>query len=195
MLRILIAGLLGGLAMYVFLSVAHLSPLGQVGVHTLPNGDAMIAQVSDAAGGKAGLYFFPDRMSKKSSAATGPQGFSETFYAYLSQANNNGSAFAGYAGYIQPNAGNVGAHGIKFADILGGFTMLLARYAPILFALGVAGALAGKRVSPAGLGTMRTDNPTFVVLLIGVIVLVGALTFFPALLLGPIVQGLTGHLY
>jgi len=73
--------------------------------------------------------------------------------------------------------------------------MLLARYAPILFALAVAGALAGKRVTPAGLGTMRTDNPTFVVLLIGVIVLVGALTFFPALLLGPIVQGLTGHLY
>ena len=57
------------------------------------------------------------------------------------------------------------------------------------------GSLAGKRVSPAGLGTMRTDNPTFVVLLIGVIILVGALTFFPALLLGPIVQGLTGHLY
>jgi K+-transporting ATPase ATPase A chain len=124
-----------------------------------------------------------------------PQAFSETFYAYLSQANNNGSAFAGYTGYIQPNAGNLGAHGVKFADILGGFTMILARYAPILFALAVAGALAGKRVSPEGLGTMRTDNPTFVVLLIGVIVLVGALTFFPALLLGPIVQGLTGHLY
>src|SRR6202049_1955777 len=130
-----------------------------------------------------------------SAAATGPQGFSETFYAYLSQANNNGSAFAAYTGYIQPNAGNLGAHGIKFADILGGFTMLFARYAPILFALAVAGALAGKRVTPAGLGTMRTDNGTFVVLLIGVIVLVGALTFFPALLLGPIVQGLTPHLF
>ncbi len=130
-----------------------------------------------------------------STPAAGPQGFSETFYAYLSQANNNGSAFAGYGGYVQPSAGNLGAHGIRFADLLGGFTMLLARYAPILFALAVAGALAGKRVSPAGLGTMRTDNPTFVVLLIGVIVLVGALTFFPALLLGPIVQGLTGHLY
>jgi K+-transporting ATPase ATPase A chain len=124
-----------------------------------------------------------------------PQGFSETFYAYLSQANNNGSAFAGYTGYIQPNAGNLGAHGVKFADLLGGFDMMFARYAPILFALAVAGALAGKRVTPAGLGTMRTDNPTFVVLLIAVIVLVGALTFFPALLLGPIVQGLTGHLY
>jgi K+-transporting ATPase ATPase A chain len=131
-----------------------------------------------------------------SAAASGqPQGFSETFYAYLSQANNNGSAFAGYTGFIQPNAGNVGSHGITFANLLGGFDMIFARYAPILFALAVAGSLAGKRVSPAGLGTMRTDNPTFVVLLIGVIVLVGALTFFPALLLGPIVQGLTGHLY
>jgi K+-transporting ATPase ATPase A chain len=125
----------------------------------------------------------------------GPQGFSESFYAYLSQANNNGSAFAGYTGLIQPNAGNVGAHGIVFANLLGGLTMLFARYAPILFALAVAGALAGKRVSPAGLGTMRTDNATFVVLLIGVIILVGALTFFPAILLGPIVQALTGHLY
>ena len=124
-----------------------------------------------------------------------PQGFSETFYAYLSQANNNGSAFAGYTGYVQPNAGNLGAHGVTFADLLGGFDMMFARYAPILFALAVAGALAGKRVTPAGLGTMRTDNVTFSVLLIGVIVLVGALTFFPALLLGPIVQGLTGHLY
>jgi K+-transporting ATPase ATPase A chain len=130
-----------------------------------------------------------------SKPATGPQGFSETFYAYLSQANNNGSAFAGYSGYFQPNAGNAGAHGIKFADLLGGLDMVFARFAPILFALAVAGALAGKRFTPKGLGTMRTDNPTFVVLLIGVIVLVGALTFFPALLLGPIVQGLTAHLY
>jgi potassium-transporting ATPase potassium-binding subunit len=128
-------------------------------------------------------------------AGKGPQGFSETFYAYLSQANNNGSAFAGYTGYVQPNAGNLGAHGVTFADLLGGFDMLFARYAPILFALAVAGALAGKRVTPAGLGTMRTDNATFSFLLVGVVVLVGALTFFPALLLGPIVQGLTGHLY
>ncbi len=130
-----------------------------------------------------------------SAVGRGPQGFSETLYAYLSQANNNGSAFAGYTGFIQPNAGNLGSHGVSFADLLGGFTMLFARYGPILFTLGVAGLLAGKRVSPPGLGTMRTDNPTFVVLLIGVIILVGALTFFPALLLGPIVQGLTGHLY
>ena len=135
------------------------------------------------------------RASIDTAIAHGPQGFSETFYAYLSQANNNGSAFAGYTGFIQPSAGNIGSHGVTFADLLGGFDMIFARYMPILFALAVAGSLAGKRVSPAGLGTMRTDNPVFVVLLIGVIVLVGALTFFPALLLGPIVQGLTGHLY
>jgi K+-transporting ATPase ATPase A chain len=135
------------------------------------------------------------RVSISSAAAGTPHGFSETLYAYLSQANNNGSAFAGYTGYVQPNAGNLGAHGYNLANILGGLTMMFARFAPILFALAVAGALAGKRISPPGLGTMRTDNPTFVVLLIGVIVLVGALTFFPALLLGPIVQGLTGHLY
>jgi len=147
-----------------------------------------------ATASSAGRKSIAEVALSKAGANT-PQGFSETFYAYLSQANNNGSAFAGYTGYIQPNAGNLGAHGVTFADILGGFDMMFARYAPILFALAVAGALAGKRVTPAGLGTMRTDNPTFVVLLIGVIVLVGALTFFPALLLGPIVQGLTGHLY
>jgi potassium-transporting ATPase potassium-binding subunit len=127
--------------------------------------------------------------------AEGPQGFSESMYAYLSQANNNGSAFAGYTGYLQPNAGNLGAHGVTFADLLGGMTMMLARYLPILLVLAVAGSLVRKTVHPAGLGTMRTDNPTFVVLLIGVVILVGALTFFPALLLGPIVQGLTNQVF
>jgi K+-transporting ATPase ATPase A chain len=135
------------------------------------------------------------RVSISAAAAHSPQGFSETFYAYLSQANNNGSAFAGYSGFVQPVAGNIGSHGITFADVLGALDMMFARYLPILFVLAVAGSLAGKRIAPAGLGTMRTDNATFSVLLIGVIVLVGALTFFPALLLGPIVQGLTGHLY
>jgi len=147
-----------------------------------------------ATASKSGRASISDAALSKTGGLT-PQGFSETFYAYLSQANNNGSAFAGYTGFIQPNAGSLGSHGVTFADVLGGFDMMFARYAPILFALAVAGALAGKRVTPAGLGTMRTDNPTFAVLLIGVIVLVGALTFFPALLLGPIVQGLTGHLY
>jgi potassium-transporting ATPase potassium-binding subunit len=129
-------------------------------------------------------------------AGFNPQGFSESLYAYLSQANNNGSAWAGYTGFIQPHApGNVGAYGITFANLLGGAVMVTARYAPILFVLAVAGALAGKKVSPAGLGTMRTDNPTFVFLLIGVVILVGALTFFPAILLGPIVQSLATRLF
>ncbi|HKA66713.1 MAG TPA: potassium-transporting ATPase subunit KdpA [Solirubrobacterales bacterium] len=129
-------------------------------------------------------------------AGINPQGFSETLYAYLSQANNNGSAFAGYTGFVQPNPpGNAGSYGITFADLLGGAVMVTARFIPILLVLAVAGSLANKKVSPAGLGTMRTDNPTFVVLLIGVIILVGALTFFPALLLGPIVQSLTTRLF
>ncbi len=136
------------------------------------------------------------RAGTRSIYQAGPQGFSETLYAYLSQANNNGSAFAGYTGFVQPNApGNVGAFGISFADLLGGATMTLARFIPIVLVLAVAGALAGKKVSPAGPGTMRTDTPTFVFLLVGVIVLVGALTFFPALLLGPVVQSLTGRLF
>jgi potassium-transporting ATPase potassium-binding subunit len=129
-------------------------------------------------------------------AGVNPQGFSETLYAYLSQANNNGSALAGYTGFVQPNPpGNAGSYGIGFADLLGGAVMVGARFLPILFVLGVAGALAGKRVSPAGLGTMRTDNPTFVFLLVGIVILVGALTFFPALLLGPVVQSLTTRLF
>src|SRR3954449_6202654 len=119
---------------------------------------------------------------RSSLAAAGPQGFSESLYAYLSQGNNNGSAWAGYTGHT-------------FADLLGGLTMVLARFAPILLVLAIAGSLTGKRVAPAGLGTMRTDTPTFVVLLVGVIVLVGALTFFPAILLGPVVQSLTTRLF
>ena len=126
---------------------------------------------------------------------SGPQGFSETLYAYASQGNNNGSAFAGYTGYVQPNGTNHGAFGITFADLLGGAAMLGGRFLPMLAALAVAGSLAGKRVAPAGLGTLRTDTPTFVVVLVSVILIVALLTFVPALLLGPVVQGLTGRLF
>jgi potassium-transporting ATPase potassium-binding subunit len=129
-------------------------------------------------------------------AGSGPQGFSETLYAYTSQGNNNGSAFAGYTGFVQPNApGNVGAFGITFADIMGGLAMLAARFVPLMAVLAVAGSLAAKRVSPAGPGTFRTDTLTFVSLLIFVIVIVAALTFFPALLLGPVVQALSTQLF
>src|SRR3954447_23816754 len=132
---------------------------------------------------------------RQSLAASGPQGFSESLYAYLSQGNNNGSAWAGYTGYVPRGSGNLGAHGVTLADLLGGLTMVFARFAPIIFVLAIAGSLAGKRVAPAGLGTLRTDTPTFVVLLIAVIVLVGALTFFPAILLGPVVQSLSTRLF
>jgi potassium-transporting ATPase potassium-binding subunit len=126
----------------------------------------------------------------------GPQGFSESLYAYMSQANNNGSAFAGYTGFVQPHApGNVGAEAFSFANLLGGLVMIVARFLPMIAALAVAGSLAGKRIAPAGAGTFRADSPTFVVLLIGVVVIVAALTFFPALLLGPVVQGLTDQLF
>ncbi len=126
----------------------------------------------------------------------GPQGFSESLYAYMSQANNNGSAFAGYTGFVQPNApGNGGSEAFSFATLLGGVVMLLARFLPMIAALAVAGSLAGKRVAPAGAGTFRADSPTFVVLLIGVVLIVAALTFFPAFLLGPVVQGLTDQLF
>jgi K+-transporting ATPase ATPase A chain len=126
---------------------------------------------------------------------SGPQGFSESVYAYASQANNNGSAFAGYTGYVQPNGNNAGAFGISFADVVGGFTMLLGRFVPMILALAVGGLLAGKRVAPAGPGTMRTDTTTFVVLIVATVVLVALLTFVPALFLGPIVQGLTNQLF
>jgi len=125
----------------------------------------------------------------------GPQGFSETLYAYTSQGNNNGSAFAGYTGYLQPNGTNDGAFGISFADVLGGLAMLGGRFIPILAVLAVAGSLAGKRVTPVGLGTLRTDTPTFGVVLIAVVLIVALLTFVPALLLGPVVQGLSDQLY
>jgi K+-transporting ATPase ATPase A chain len=135
------------------------------------------------------------RYGQASIFATGPQGFTETLYAYASQGNNNGSAFAGYTGFLQPNGDNTGALTVTFSQLLGGVSMLLGRFAPMLIALAVSGALVGKRVTPAGLGTMRTDTPVFVVLLVGTILLVALLTFVPALLLGPVVQAMTDQLF
>jgi K+-transporting ATPase ATPase A chain len=135
------------------------------------------------------------KWGKVSIHGSGPQGFSEALYAYSSQGNNNGSAFAGYSGYLQPNGTNEGAFGITFSDVLGGLTMIGARFLPLLAVLAVAGSLAGKQVHPPGLGTLRTDSPTFVVVLVAVILIVALLTFVPALLLGPVVQGMTDRLY
>ena len=102
------------------------------------------------------------RYGTRSIFNAGPQGFSETLYAYTSQANNNGSAFAGYVGFSsRMRPGNTGAAGIAFADLAGGATMLIGRFLPMLAALAVAGSLAGKRTIAAGEGTMRTDTVGF----------------------------------
>lgn len=105
-------------------------------------------------------------------------GFSEVLYAFSSAGNNNGSAFAGY-----------GANN-PFGNTALGIVMLFARYWVALPVLGIAGSLASKRLVPAGEGTLPTHTPLFVVMLIGVVIIVGALTFFPALALGPIVEHL-----
>ena len=136
------------------------------------------------------------RLGRRSLFAHGPQGFAETLYAYLSQGNNNGSALAGYTGFIQPNApGNTGSYGISFADLLGGATMTIGRFVPILFVIALAGSLSSRRSVPRGLGTLRTDNPTFVVFLIAFVILFGLLNYLAALCLGPLAQSLGGSLY
>ena len=106
----------------------------------------------------------------------GPHGISEILYAYTSGAGNNGSAFAGL------NANT------PWWNTTLGLTMLVGRFLMIVPALGIAGAMVGKKVVPASLGTFPTNGALFSVLLIGVIVIIGALTFFPALSLGPIVE-------
>jgi K+-transporting ATPase ATPase A chain len=142
-----------------------------------------------------GTAFAMTTWGKESIYNSGPQGFSETLYAYTSQGNNNGSAFAGYTGFVQPNGTNDGAFGISFSDVLGGLTMIGVRFLPLLAVLAIAGSLVGKRAAPAGAGTFRTDGPTFVVVLVAVILIVALLTFIPALLLGPVVQGMTDQLF
>jgi K+-transporting ATPase ATPase A chain len=108
----------------------------------------------------------------------GPHGFTEILYALTSQANNNGSAFAGLTGNT------------TFYNVIGGIDMLLGRFAIMIPALALAGGLAAKQVVPASAGTFRTDTPLFTGLVIGVILIIGALTFFPAVALGPIVEQL-----
>jgi K+-transporting ATPase ATPase A chain len=106
----------------------------------------------------------------------GAHGFSEILYAFSSAGNNNGSAFGG----ISANT--------TFYNATLALTMWLGRFWPIVAVLAVAGALAAKKRIPVSDGTMPTHGPTFVVLLIGTVLLVGALTFVPALALGPIVE-------
>src|SRR5580692_8175382 len=109
----------------------------------------------------------------------GPHGFSEILYAFTSVTNNNGSAFAGIS--VNTAFYNVGTT----------FGLLLGRFVIIVPVLALAGALAAKEPVPASAGTFRSDQPMFVGLLIGVVLIVGALTFFPAVSLGPIVEQLS----
>ena len=108
---------------------------------------------------------------------SGVHGFTETLYAYDSQTNNNGSAFAGF--------------GLtNFSADLGTIALITGRFVPLFAALALGGALAKKKAVPVSAGTFRTDGATFIVLLVGVIALTAGLMIFPALTLGPIVEGL-----
>jgi K+-transporting ATPase ATPase A chain len=110
---------------------------------------------------------------------SGPHGFTEILYALTSQGNNNGSAFGGLTGNS------------AFYNTIGAVDMLLGRFAIMIPAIALGGVLAAKNVVPTSLGTFRTDNGMFVGLTIGVIVIIGGLTFFPAVALGPIVEQLS----
>jgi K+-transporting ATPase ATPase A chain len=108
----------------------------------------------------------------------GPHGLSEVVYAFASMANNNGSAFAGLAGNT------------PWYNTVGGLVMLLGRFAPEIFALGLAGSLARQSPVPASAGTLDTRTPLFVGMLVAVILILVGLTYFPALALGPFAEGL-----
>lgn len=110
----------------------------------------------------------------------GPHGFSEILYAYTSGTANNGSAFGGLTGNT------------PWYNITIGLAMLAGRFFVIIPALAIAGSLVTKKAAPASAGTFPTDGTLFVGLLVGVILIVGGLTFFPALAVGPIVEHLAG---
>ncbi|MFS7880356.1 potassium-transporting ATPase subunit KdpA [Streptomyces asiaticus] len=109
---------------------------------------------------------------------TGAHGFSEVLYAYTSGSNNNGSAFAGFAANT------------PYHNTMIGLCMLLGRFLPMVFVLALAGSLAGQKPVPATAGTLRTEKPLFTGLLVGAILIITGLTFFPALALGPLAEGL-----
>ncbi len=109
---------------------------------------------------------------------SGPHGLSEVLYAFTSAANNNGSAFAG-----------ISVNTVWYNSALG-VAMLLGRFLPIVFVLGLAGSLARQKPVPASEGTLPTHRLLFVGMLTGVALIVVALTYFPALALGPLAEGL-----
>jgi K+-transporting ATPase ATPase A chain len=110
----------------------------------------------------------------------GPHGFSEILYAYSSAAGNNGSAFAGLTATT--------ANGDPHYNVTLGIAMLVGRFLMIVPILALAGSLAKKKVSPPGAGSFPVHGATFTILLIGIVLIVGALNFLPALALGPVVE-------
>ncbi len=117
-------------------------------------------------------------IGQKSIFNPGPHGLTEIMYAFASEANNNGSAFAGLGTSAQ------------WYQIMGGFVMLFGRFAPEIFALGLAGSLARQTPVPASAGTLDTRTPLFVGMVVGVVLVLVGLTYFPALALGPFAEGL-----
>jgi potassium-transporting ATPase potassium-binding subunit len=118
------------------------------------------------------------KVPQKSILNPGPHGLSEIVYAFASMANNNGSAFAGLT------------TATTWYNTVGGVVMLIGRFAPEIFALGLAGSLARQQPVPASVGTLETHKPLFVGMLVGVILILVGLTYFPALALGPFAEGL-----
>jgi len=95
---------------------------------------------------------------------------------------------------VQPVAGNVGSHGIAFADLAGGIIMMFGRFVPILAALAIARSLGPRRIAPFGLRTLRTDTPTFVVFLVRFVLIFAVLTFLSVLVLGPFAHALSSQM-
>jgi potassium-transporting ATPase potassium-binding subunit len=123
-----------------------------------------------------GGYWHPQGPSLANLNNAGPHGLSEMLYAYTSASENNGSAFAG----LTVNT--------PWYDLTLGLAMLFGRFLFIIPALAIAGSLAAKKAVPTSAGTLPTHGPLFVGLLVATVIVIGALTFFPALSLGPIVE-------
>jgi len=128
-----------------------------------------------------GSYWNPAGPATANLNNAGPHGLSEILYAFTSQTENNGSAFAG----LTVNT--------PWYDLAGGLCMLFGRFLFIIPALAIAGSLASKKMVPLSAGTLPTHGPLFVGLLVATVIVIGALTFFPVLALGPIVEHYLMH--
>ena len=136
----------------------------------------ILATPACALVGAAASLAFPG--PQKAIFNSGPHGLTEVVYAFTSMANNNGSAFAGLT------------TATGWYNLAGGVVMLVAPFAPETFVLALAGSLARQQAVPASIGTLETHKPLFAGMLVGVIIILVGLTYFPALALGPFAEGL-----